>query len=234
MNTLINYIKDLTERVKANIQIKEGNLYLDVYLIDEFFKLVNKNWKYLCYPEVLPTYMTLQKIIVDDILLNIIVDGESGNLYNSMMTYNATCTEEDLHDFYGIPYGGKGELEHLNTHTGWGNGTSDLATEEPIKISAVEPDGWPITLTVGTKFEVKDYLNLSSARTWFEQDAETPTYHDANYVFIHIIEGDTFYLAENKKTATWYSLPATKDIVHHRRQVILWLKDDGILGVKFR
>jgi len=233
MNTLINYIKDLTERVKANIQIKKGNLYLDVYLIDEFFKLVNKNWRYLCYPEVLPTYMTLQKIIVDDILLNIIVDGKSGDLYNSMMTYNATCTEEDLHEFYDIPYGGEGELEHLNIHTGRGNGTSDLATKEPIKISAVEPDGWPITLTVGTKFEVKDYLNLSSARTWFEQDAETSTYHDANYVFIHIIEGDTFYLAENKKTATWYSLPATKDIVHHRRQVILWLKDDGILGVKF-
>lgn len=233
MSMLVDYIKDLTVRVQNNIQIRNSNLYLDVYLIDEFFKLVNRNWKSLRDPEILPTYMALQKIIVDDILLNIIVGGESGNLYNSMMTYNATCTEEDLHKFYKIPYGGEGEIEHLCIHTGWGSGTSDLATEGLIEIPVVKPDGLPITLTAGTKFEVKDYLNLDSAHTYFKQDAETSTYHDANYAFIHLIEGDTFYLAENKKTALWYSLPAAKDMVHHRRQVILWLKD-GILGVKFR
>lgn len=235
MNTLVTYIKDLTERVKANIQIKKGNLYLDVYLIDEFFKLVNKNWMYLCYPEVLPSYLVLQKIVVDDILLNIIVNGERGNLYNSMMTYNASCTEEDLHYFYNIPYGGDGDVEHLCIHTGWGNGTSDLDAGKIVDILAEESDGWPINISAGPKFEVKDYKNLNSAKAHFKEEAETPTYHDADYVFIHIIEGDTFYLAENKKTAYWYQLPEAKKMLRHRRQVKIWInKDTGILGVIFR
>ena len=231
---IVDVIKDLTNRVQANLQIIKGNLYLNVYLIDEFFRFVNRNWKLIKDPEIAPHYLKLQHIILDDVLLNIIVGGESRNLYNSMMVYNATCTEEDLHYFYNIPYGGDGELEHLFIHTGYGNGTSDLNAGQFIYIMAKDNNDQKDYVEVGPKIEVKDYKNLASAQKCFEQDAETPVYHDANHVFIHVLDTNTYYIAENRKTSNWYQLAEATNIKQYRRQVKLWLNNDGFLGVRFR
>jgi hypothetical protein len=234
MVLLINKIQDLTMRVKTNFQTINGNLYLDNYLIDEYFNLVATNWQYLKTPEVRQPYLELQALILDKILLNIIVNRQKGNLYNSMMTYNASCTEEDLHYFYNISYGGDGEIEHLCTHTGWGNGTSDLDAKRVLYILATDGAGRKEYLEVGPKFEVKDYKDFSSAKKHFEEDAETSVYHDANHVFIHVLNTNTYYIAENRKTSNWYLLADTEGMKHYRRQVILWLDNEGFLGVKFR
>ena len=234
MQDLLFKIEDLTKRVKNNLQTINGNLYLDVYLIDEFFQLVNKNWKQIRHPQVASQYLDLQKIIVNDVLLNIIVNRVKGNLYNSMMTYNATCTEENLHRFYSIPYGGDGELEHLCIHTGYGNNTSDLDAGGVKQFLAVDENGVVISVEAGPKFEVKDYKDILSAEQHFKREAETSVYHDATHVFIHILETNTFYLTENRKTAKWYQLAETNVMTQYRRQVKIWISDDGFLGVKFR
>lgn len=231
---IIDIIKDLTKRIQANLQTIKGNLYLDVYLIDEFFRFVNANWKLIRDPEIAPHYLKLQQIILNDVLLNIIVGGESGNLYNSTMTYNATCTEENLHCFYDIPYGGDGDIEHLCIHTGWGNGTSDLNAGKLIYLLAKDNNNQVDYVEVGPKLEVKDYKDFSSAQKYFKQDAETSVYHDANHVFIHVLDTNTYYIAENRKTSKWYQLAETANIKQYRRQVKLWLNDDGFLGVRFR
>jgi hypothetical protein len=231
---MIDVIKDLTNKVQSNLRTINGNLYLDVYLIDEFFRFVNANWKYIKDPQIAPYYLKLQRIIINDVLLNIIVGGVCGNLYNSMMTYNATCTEENLHYFYKIPYGGDGEVEHLCIHTGFGNGTSDLNAGKLIRLLAKNDCNQVDYVEVGPKLEVKDYKNFSSAQKHFEQDAETSVYHDANHVFIHVLDTNTYYIAENRKTSKWYQLAAEDNIKQYRRQVKLWLDDDGFLGVRFR
>jgi hypothetical protein len=150
-----------------------------------------------------------------------------------MMTYNASCTEEDLHYFYKIPYGGDGELEHLCTHTGWGNGTADLNAGNEIYLLVTDNEVKE-KVRAGPRFEVKDYKDLSSANYYFEKDAETPVYHDATHVFIHVLDTNTYYIAENKKTSNWLYLADTDTMIHYRRQVKLWLDDEGFLGVKFR
>jgi hypothetical protein len=227
MTQLINKIQDLTARVKANCQTINGNLYLDNYLIDEYFNLVATNWQYLKQPTVRQPYLELQNIVLDTVLLNIIVNRQKGILYNSMMTYNASCTEEDLHRFYNIPYGGDGDIEHLCTHTGWGNGTSDLDAGQVLYILVTDELGQKEYVEVGPKFEVKDYKDMTSARSYFEKDAETPVYHDANHVFIHILDSNTYYIAENKKTSKWYLLADTHTMKHYRRQIKLWVDADG-------
>jgi hypothetical protein len=234
MKNLINKIEDLTARVRSNLKTVNGNLYLDVYLIDEFFKLVNSNWQTIRKPEVAPSYLELQHIIVDEVLLKIIVDGKSGSLYNSMMTYNASCTEENLHYFYNIPYGGDGELEHLCTHTGYGKGTSDLDAGTLISLLIINQDGYVDSVKAGPKFEVKDYKDYESAQKYFKQGAGTSVYHDATHVFIHLLDTDMYYIAANKKTSNWYQLAETRTIKKYRRQVKLWLGDNGFLGVRFR
>jgi len=115
------------------------------------------------------------------------------------MTYNATCTEEDLHYLFNIPYGGKGEIEHLDIHTGYGNGVSDLKSEELIILKVSNEFGDINYVQAGPNFEVKDYKNKDSAKDYFEKQAETSVYHDSNNVFIHIIDNDTYYIAANKK-----------------------------------
>lgn len=232
--TLLEHIKDLTERVRNNLKNINGNLYLDVYLEDEFFHLVNDNWYNLKNEAIAPSYLELQKIIIDDIFLKIIVDNKSGNLYNSMMTYNASCTEEDLHYFYNIPYGGEGELEHLCTHTGYGNNVSDLDAGKVLTLMAIDSFENPGYVDVGPKFEVKDYKDLESAKSHIQKDAETSKFHDSVHVFVHIVDTNDYYITANKKATKFYKLAGTSQIKHHRQQVKLWLNDDGFLGVKFR
>ena len=232
--TLLDQIKDLTERVKNNLKNINGNLYLDVYLEDEFFHLVNDNWYNLKDTEIAISYLELQKIILNDVLLNIIVDNQSNNLYNSMMTYNASCTEEDLHYFYSIPFGGDGETEHLCTHTGYGNNTSDLDAGQVIRLPATDNFHNPGFVDVGPKFEVKDYKDLDSAKSYIQKDAETSKFHDSNHVFVHIIDTNDYYITANKKATKFYKLAGTSQIKHYRQQVKLWLDEDGFLGVKFR
>jgi hypothetical protein len=229
---LLNKVIDLTNRVRNNLQKIQGELYLDVYLFNEFFELVAENWRQLKSAEIAPKYFELQKIMLD-ILLNIEVNGQRGSLYNSMMTYNATCTEENLHYFYGIPYGGNGELEHLCIHTGRGNNTSDLDAKAIIQLPILTKNG-PAIISAGTKFEVKDYKDFKSAREHFVQEAGTTVYHDANNVFIHLIDTTDYFIADNRKDAAWFLLANTQLIKRYRRQVILWMQDDGFLGVKFR
>ena len=231
---IVDVIKDLTNRVQANLQTINGNLYLDVYLIDEFFRFVNTNWMFIKYPEIAPHYLKLQQIILNDVLLNIIVGYESGNLYNSMMTYNANCTEEDLHKFYNIPYGGDGELEHLCVHTGYGNGTADLNAGRELYFTVSDNTGRIDYIKAGPRFEVKDYKNMESAKEYFVKDAETSVYHDATHVFIHVLDTNEYYLAANKKTSNWFQLVDTDAMPHYRSQVKLWLTEDGFLGVRFR
>ena len=233
MLALVYKIQDLTARVQHNIRSINGNLYLDNYLINEYFELVAANWQYLKAPEVRTDYLKLQDIVLNKILLEIIVNKQKGNLYNSMMTYNASCTEEDIHYFCKIPYGGDGELEHLSTHTGWGNGTADLNAGGEISLLVVD-NGVKKEVRVGPKFEVKDYKDLSSANYYFEKDAETNVYHDATHVFIHVLDTNTYFIAQNKKTSNWLYLADTGAMKHYRRQVKLWLDDEGFLGVKFR
>lgn len=233
MLALVNKIQNLTARVQNNIQEINGNLYLDNYLINEYFELVEANWRYLKTPEVRTDYLKLQDIILKEILLEIIVNRQKGNLYNSMMTYNASCTEEDIHYFFKIPYGGDGELEHLCTHTGWGNGTADLNAGSEIDLLVVD-NGVKEKVRVGPKFEVKDYKDLKSATYYFEKDAETEVYHDATHVFIHVLDTNTYFIAKNKKTSNWLYLADIDTMKHYRRQVKLWLDDEGFLGVKFR
>ena len=151
-----------------------------------------------------------------------------------MMTYNASCTEENLHYFYNIPYGGDGEMEHLCIHTGWGNGTADLNAGKLLYLLAVDENGQVDYVEVGPKFEVKDYKDILSAEKYFKKDAETSVYHDATHVFIHILDTNTYYIAENRKTSKWYQLAETNAMKQYRRQVIIWVGDDGFLGVKFR
>lgn len=231
---IVNVIKDLTDRVQANLQTIKGNLYLDAYLVDEFFRFVNTNWRRIKDPEIAPHYLKLQQIVLNDVLLNIIVGRESGNLYNSMMTYNANCTEEDLHKFYNIPYGGDGEVEHLCVHTGYGNGTADLHAGQELSFTVSDNTGRVDSIKAGPKFEVKDYKNMESAKKYFMQDAETSVYHDATHVFIHVLDTNEYYLAANKKTSNWFKLEDTDKMPHYRSQVKLWLSDDGFLGVRFR
>ena len=235
MQTLIDQLINLTDRVKKDIKIINGNKYLNVYLIDEFFKFTAINWKEIRVEPLKTYFLNLQKIIIDEILLKIIVNKQKGNLYNSMMTYNATCTEEDLHYFYGIPYGGDGEIEHLCIHTGYGNGTSDLDSGCQIRLLALDDEGNRDYVTIGPKLEVKDYKDKSSAKFHFEQEAETTVYHDSNHIFIHILDSDTYCIAANKKTSKWYHLEEANNIKHYRKQVkSLWICTDGLLGVKFR
>lgn len=229
---LLNKVIDLTNRIRNNLQTIQGERYLDVYLVNEFFELVAENWRALKSAEISPKYFELQEIILD-ILLNIEVKGQRGDLYNSMMTYNATCTEEDLHYFYNIPYGGQGELEHLCLHTGRGNNTSDLDAKAIIQLPVLTINGRENT-AAGPKFEVKDYKDFKSAREHFVQEAGTTVYHDANDVFIHLIDSPDYFIAANRKNAGWFLLANTQAIKHYRRQVILWMQDDGFLGVKFR
>ena len=151
-----------------------------------------------------------------------------------MMTYNAGCTEEDLHYVYTIAYGGDGEIEHLCIHTGYGNGTSDLNAGELRTFTVTDAIGNSGPIQAGPRFEVKDYKDIESAQYYFKQDAETSTYHDSNHVFIHLLDTDSYYLAANKKTSRWFHLADSDKIPHKRRQVKLWLDADGFLGVKFR
>ena len=234
MQALILQLTNLTSRIKSNIKIINGNKYLDVYLIDEFFRFTNTNWKEIRNDLVKPYFLELQKIIVDEILLEIIVGGQKGSLYNSMMTYNATCTEEDIHRFYGIPYGGNGDVEHLCIHTGYGNGTSDLDSGCQLRFLVIDNAGNRDFVTAGPKFEVKDYQDFNSAQYYFKKDAETTVYHDSTHVFLHILDADTYYIAENKKTSKWYQLEEANAIVHYRKQVKLWLDPEGLLCVQFR
>lgn len=229
---LLKVIEDLTDRVRADIKTIDNKTYLDAHLIDEFFRLVTDNWQVLKTPEIAPTYLKLQNLVVG-VLLGIIVNRESGNIYNSMMTYNAGCTEETLHYFFNIPFGGDGELEHLHIHTGWGNGTSDFDAGRPvyIRIKGANSEKYVV---IGPKIEVKDYRDLTSAEKYFEQDAETSVYHDSNHVFLHIMDTDTYYVAENRKTSNWLLLADSGKIKLVRRQVKLWIDDDGFLGVRFR
>jgi hypothetical protein len=226
-------IQDLTAKIKANLQTIKGNTYLDNYLIDEFFHFVYDNQLLIRDSKVAPYYLELQHLVLDAVLLQIIVGNQSGVLYNSTMTYNASCTEEDIQKFYNIPYGGDGEIEHLCTHTGYGNGTSDLDAGRLIEV-AVTDGQVQKNVVVGPKFEVKDYKNLESANYYFEKGAETSTYHDATHVFIHILDTNTYFIAENRKTSNWLRLANTDTMKHYRQQVILWLDKDGFLGVKFR
>ncbi len=231
---IVDVIKDLTNRVQANLCTINGNLYLDVYLIDEFFRLVAANWRIIKDPEIAPHYLKLQQIILNDVLLNIIVGREIGNLYNSMMTYNANCTEEDLHKFYNIPYGGDGEVEHLCVHTGYGNGTADLNAGQELDFVVSDSTGRVDHIKAGPRFEVKDYKSMKSAKKYFWQDAETSVYHDATHAFIHILDTNEYYLAANKKTSNWFQLVDTDKMPHYRQQVKLWIANDGFLGVCFR
>ena len=232
--TLLEYINDLTNRVKNDLKTINGNLTLDAYLEDEFFNLVNTNWKDLRSPEIRDSYLSLQDIILNKILLEIIVDNTKGNLYNSAMTYNASCTEEDLHYFYGIPYGGGGSDEHLRTHTGYGNGVSDLKADGQLQLPAIDDFGNAGYVTVGPNFEVKDYKDLESAKKYVAEGVTTSKFHDANHIFIHLIDTNIYYIAENKTDTKWYILAGTSQIKHYRRQVKLWMCEDGFLGVRFR
>ena len=231
---LLDYIKDLTDRVRKDLRVINGNLTLDNYLIDEFFHLVNDNWRDLRKPENATDYLELQDIVLNKILLEIIVDKTKGNLYNSTMTYNASCTEEDLHYFYKIPYGGYGEDEHLRTHTGYGNGVSDLDAGAMINLPATNDFGEAGFVTVGPKFEVKDYKDLESAKDYVKAGVTTSKFHDSNHIFIHLIDTTIYYIAENKVDTKWYTLAGTSQIKHYRQQVKLWMCEDGFLGVKFR
>ena len=59
-------------------------------------------------------------------------------------------------------------------------------------------------------------------------------YHDATHVFIHVLDTNTYFIAKNKKTSNWLYLADTSTMKHYRRQVKLWLDDEGFLRVKFR
>lgn len=229
---LLSKIKDLTERVKANIRMFDNEYYLDVYLVRDYFNLVAENPQAIRSPYIAPDYLALQKIMLD-ILYNIEVNNERYNLYNSAMVYNASCTEEDLHYFLNIPYGGKGDIEHLCIHTGKGNNTSDFDAKQQIQL-AVKSGLAQETVFVGPKIEVKDYKDLKSAKEHFVAEAETTKYHDANHAFIHLIDTNIYFIAANKKDADWFVLANTSNIKHYRKQVILWMGEDGFLNVKFR
>ena len=232
---ILEQIADLTKRIKENIRVINGKLYLNAYLLDEFFHFVNDNWRELGSPAVINTYLPLQKLVVDDFLLKIVVNNTSNNLYNSMMTYNASCTEEDLHRYLNLPYGGDGEIEHECTHTGAGNGVSDFKTQGVIQLDIKNPIVPGVGfVVVGPEIEAKDYDGLESAKDHFKKEAKTTKYHDAKHVIIHLIDTNTYYIAANRADSRWYELANMENIKHYRKQVKLWINDDGILGVKFR